>query len=235
MIELIDIQKVYRTSTVETVALEEVNIDIKRGEFVSVMGPSGCGKSTLLNIAGLLDLPTNGRVLIDGRTTEGMKDKELAAFRNKMIGFVFQSFHLINELNVIDNVELPMLYSNGISAKERHEKAIYAIEKVGLGHRMKHYPSELSGGQCQRVAIARAIAAGTSILLADEPTGNLDSRMGEEVMQILFDLNTQGTTIVMVTHDDKLAKQTGRILRFFDGRQVFSQVNSSLKQEDHVV
>ena len=235
MIELIDIQKVYRTSTVETVALEEVNIDIKRGEFVSVMGPSGCGKSTLLNIAGLLDLPTNGRVLIDGRTTEGMKDKELAAFRNKMIGFVFQSFHLINELNVIDNVELPMLYSNGISAKERHEKAIYAIEKVGLGHRMKHYPSELSGGQCQRVAIARAIAAGTSILLADEPTGNLDSRMGEEVMQILFDLNSQGTTIVMVTHDDKLAKQTGRILRFFDGRQVFSQVNSSLKQEDHVV
>lgn len=235
MIELIDIQKVYRTSTVETVALEEVNIDIKRGEFVSVMGPSGCGKSTLLNIAGLLDLPTNGRVLIDGRTTEGMKDKELAAFRNKMIGFVFQSFHLINELNVIDNVELPMLYSNGISAKERHEKAIYAIEKVGLGHRMKHYPSELSGGQCQRVAIARAIAAGTSILLADEPTGNLDSRMGEEVMQILFDLKTQGTTIVMVTHDEKLAKQTGRILRFFDGRQVFSQVNSSLKQEDHVV
>lgn len=235
MIELIDIQKVYRTSTVETVALEEVNIDIKRGEFVSVMGPSGCGKSTLLNIAGLLDLPTKGRVLIDGRTTEGMKDKELAAFRNKMIGFVFQSFHLINELNVIDNVELPMLYSNGLSAKERREKAIYAIEKVGLGHRMKHYPSELSGGQCQRVAIARAIAAGTSILLADEPTGNLDSRMGEEVMQILFDLNTQGTTIVMVTHDDKLAKQTGRILRFFDGRQVFSQVNSSLKQEDHVV
>ncbi len=235
MIELIDIQKVYRTSTVETVALEEVNIDIKRGEFVSVMGPSGCGKSTLLNIAGLLDLPTKGRVLIDGRTTEGMKDKELAAFRNKMIGFVFQSFHLINELNVIDNVELPMLYSNGLSAKERREKAIYAIEKVGLGHRMKHYPSELSGGQCQRVAIARAIAAGTSILLADEPTGNLDSRMGEEVMQILFDLNSQGTTIVMVTHDEKLAKQTGRILRFFDGRQVFSQVNSSLKQEDHVV
>ena len=235
MIELIDIQKVYRTSTVETVALEEVNIDIKRGEFVSVMGPSGCGKSTLLNIAGLLDLPTKGRVLIDGRTTEGMKDKELASFRNKMIGFVFQSFHLINELNVIDNVELPMLYSNGISAKERREKAIYAIEKVGLGHRMKHYPSELSGGQCQRVAIARAIAAGTSILLADEPTGNLDSRMGDEVMQILFDLNSQGTTIVMVTHDEKLAKQTGRILRFFDGRQVFSQVNSSLKQEDHVV
>ena len=235
MIELIDIQKVYRTSTVETVALEEVNIDIKRGEFVSVMGPSGCGKSTLLNIAGLLDLPTKGRVLIDGRTTEGMKDKELAAFRNKMIGFVFQSFHLINELNVIDNVELPMLYSNGLSAKERREKAIYAIEKVGLGHRVKHYPSELSGGQCQRVAIARAIAAGTSILLADEPTGNLDSRMGEEVMQILFDLKTQGTTIVMVTHDEKLAKQTGRILRFFDGRQVFSQVNSSLKQEDHVV
>ncbi len=235
MIELIGIQKVYRTSTVETVALEEVNIDIKRGEFVSVMGPSGCGKSTLLNISGLLDLPTKGKVLIDGRTTEGMKDKELAAFRNKMIGFVFQSFHLINELNVIDNVEVPMLYTYGLSSKERREKAIQAIEKVGLAHRMKHYPSELSGGQCQHVAIARAIAAGTSILLADEPTGNLDSRMGEEVMQILFDLNAQGTTIVMVTHDEKLAKQTGRILRFFDGRQVFSQINDSIKQEDHVV
>lgn len=235
MIELIGIQKVYRTSTVETVALEEVNIDIKRGEFVSVMGPSGCGKSTLLNISGLLDLPTKGKVLIDGRTTEGMKDKELAAFRNKMIGFVFQSFHLINELNVIDNVEVPMLYTYGLSSKERREKAIQAIEKVGLAHRMKHYPSELSGGQCQRVAIARAVAAGTSILLADEPTGNLDSRMGEEVMQILFDLNAQGTTIVMVTHDEKLAKQTGRILRFFDGRQVFSQINDSIKQEDHVV
>lgn len=235
MIELIDIQKVYRTSTVETVALEEVNVTIKKGEFVSVMGPSGCGKSTLLNIAGLLDIPTKGRVLINGRTTEGMKDKELAAFRNKMIGFVFQSFHLINELNVLDNVELPMLYSNGLSYKERKEKAVHAIEKVGLAHRIKHFPSELSGGQCQRVAIARAIASGSSILLADEPTGNLDSRMGEEVMQILFDLNSQGTTIVMVTHDEKLAKQTGRILRFFDGRQVFSQINDSLKPDNHVV
>ena len=234
MIELIDIQKVYRTSTVETVALEEVNVTIKKGEFVSVMGPSGCGKSTLLNIAGLLDIPTKGRVLIDGRTTEGMKDKELAAFRNKMIGFVFQSFHLINELNVLDNVELPMLYSNGLSYKERKEKAVHAIEKVGLAHRIKHFPSELSGGQCQRVAIARAIASGSSILLADEPTGNLDSRMGEEVMQILFDLNSQGTTIVMVTHDEKLAKQTGRILRFFDGRQVFSKINDSLKPDNHV-
>ncbi|HML86587.1 MAG TPA: ABC transporter ATP-binding protein, partial [Bacteroidales bacterium] len=178
---------------------------------------------------------TKGRVLIDGRTTEGMKDKELAAFRNKMIGFVFQSFHLINELNVLDNVELPMLYSNGLSYKERKEKAVHAIEKVGLAHRIKHFPSELSGGQCQRVAIARAIASGSSILLADEPTGNLDSRMGEEVMQILFDLNSQGTTIVMVTHDEKLAKQTGRILRFFDGRQVFSQINDSLKPDNHVV
>ncbi len=235
MIELIDIQKVYRTSTVETVALEEVNVTIKKGEFVSVMGPSGCGKSTLLTIGGVLDIPTKGRVLIDGRTTEGMKDKELAAFRNKMIGFVFQSFHLINELNVLDNVELPMLYSNGLSYKERKEKAVHAIEKVGLAHRIKHFPSELSGGQCQRVAIARAIASGSSILLADEPTGNLDSRMGEEVMQILFDLNSQGTTIVMVTHDEKLAKQTGRILRFFDGRQVFSQINDSLKPDNHVV
>jgi putative ABC transport system ATP-binding protein len=220
MIQLNDIQKVYRTKTIETVALEQVNLKIEKGEFVSVMGPSGCGKSTLLNVAGLLDEPTEGRVLIDGKDSSALKDREKAAFRNKYIGFVFQSFHLINELNVLDNVELPMLYNPSVSAKTRRERAIRVLEHVGLTHRMKHFPTELSGGQSQRVAIARAVAGNPSIILADEPTGNLDSRMGEEIMNILFDLNREGTTIVMVTHDENLARQTGRIIRFFDGRQV---------------
>jgi putative ABC transport system ATP-binding protein len=221
MIQLNDIQKVYRTKTIETVALEQVNLNIGKGEFVSVMGPSGCGKSTLLNVAGLLDEPTEGRVLIDGKDSSALKDREKAAFRNKYIGFVFQSFHLINELNVLDNVELPMLYNPSVSAKTRRERAIRVLEHVGLTHRLKHFPTELSGGQSQRVAIARAVAGNPAIILADEPTGNLDSRMGEEIMNILFDLNREGTTIVMVTHDENLARQTGRIIRFFDGRQVF--------------
>lgn len=220
MIKLSNIQKVYRTSTIETVALEQVNLEIAKGEFVSVMGPSGCGKSTLLNITGLLDEPTEGYVTIAGENGHGLSDKKRAAFRNRHIGFVFQNFHLINELNVLDNVELPMLYARGITPSERRSRAMRVLERVGLSHRMKHFPTELSGGQSQRVAIARAIAGNPSIILADEPTGNLDSHNGEEVMQILFDLNREGTTIVMVTHDDKLARQTGRIMRFFDGRQV---------------
>ncbi|HAQ64742.1 MAG TPA: macrolide ABC transporter ATP-binding protein [Bacteroidales bacterium] len=220
MIKLHNIQKVYRTSTIETVALEQINLEISKGEFVSVMGPSGCGKSTLLNITGLLDDPTEGSVIIAGEDGNGLSDKRKAAFRNRHIGFVFQNFHLINELNVLDNVELPMLYSKGITPTERRTRAMKVLERVGLSHRMKHFPTELSGGQSQRVAIARAVAGNPSIILADEPTGNLDSHNGEEVMQILFDLNREGTTIVMVTHDEKLARQTGRIMRFFDGRQV---------------
>jgi len=220
MIKLEGISKVYRTKEVETLALENVNIEVEKGEFLSVMGPSGCGKSTLLNIIGLLDTPTSGSVIIDGTTIEQMPDKVVAAFRNKMIGFIFQSFHLIQSLNVIDNVEVPLLYRS-ISAKERHQKAKEVLEKVGLSHRMHHMPSELSGGQCQRVAIARAIIGTPEIILADEPTGNLDSKMGAEIMEILHHLNKdENRTIVMVTHNEEQAKQTSRTIRFFDGRQV---------------
>ena len=220
MIKLINLQKVYRTNEIETVALENVNMEVRKGEFLSVMGPSGCGKSTLLNIMGLLDLPTSGRVEIAGVNTEGMNDKQLAEFRNKRLGFVFQSFHLINSLNVLDNVELPLLYRK-VSASERSERAKAVLEKVGLSHCMRHFPTQLSGGQCQRVAIARAIVGDPDIILADEPTGNLDSKMGAEVMELLHQLNKEdGRTIVMVTHNEAQAKQTSRVVRFFDGRQI---------------
>ena len=209
MIKLTNLQKIYRTKEIETVALENVNLEVQQGEFLSIMGPSGCGKSTLLNIMGLLDLPTSGTVEINGVNTVGMSDKELAAFRNKQLGFVFQSFHLINSLNVLDNVEL------------RRKLAEAVLEKVGLSHRMRHFPTQLSGGQCQRVAIARAIVGNPDIILADEPTGNLDSKMGAEVMELLHKLNKEdGRTIVMVTHNEEQAKQTSRTVRFFDGRQV---------------
>ena len=184
------------------------------------MGPSGCGKSTLLNIMGLLDKPSSGTIEIAGTTVDQMTEKELAAFRNQTLGFVFQSFHLINSLNVLDNVELPLLYRK-ISAKERTRLAKEVLARVGLTHRMYHMPSQLSGGQCQRVAIARAIIGNPEIILADEPTGNLDSKMGAEVMEILHKLNSEdGRTIVMVTHNEEQAKQTSRTIRFFDGRQI---------------
>ena len=220
MIKLTGINKIYRTDTIETQALENVNIEVKKGEFVSIMGPSGCGKSTLLNIIGLLDEPTAGTVEIAGCDTTGMKDKEMADFRNRTLGFVFQSFHLINSLNVIDNVELPLLY-RGVKRSERRRLAKEMLERVGLSHRMYHMPSQLSGGQCQRVAIARAIIGNPEIILADEPTGNLDSKMGAEIMEILHKLNKEdGRTIVMVTHNEEQAKRTSRTIRFFDGRQV---------------
>ena len=220
MIKLTGINKIYRTDEIETQALENVNIEVKKGEFLSIMGPSGCGKSTLLNIMGLLDNPTSGTIEINGTRTENMGDKELAAFRNKTLGFVFQSFHLINSLNVIDNVELPLLYRK-MSSSERTALAKAVLERVGLSHRMKHMPTQLSGGQCQRVAIARAIVGNPEIILADEPTGNLDSKMGAEVMELLHKLNKEdGRTIVMVTHNEAQAKQTARTVRFFDGRQV---------------
>ncbi|MCE8585893.1 ABC transporter ATP-binding protein, partial [Bacteroides fragilis] len=184
MITLTSLSKIYRTNEIETVALENVNLTVDRGEFLSIMGPSGCGKSTLLNIMGLLDAPTTGTIEINGTHTEGMKDKELAAFRNKTLGFVFQSFHLINSLNVLDNVELPLLYRR-MGSSERRKLAQEVLEKVGLTHRMRHFPTQLSGGQCQRVAIARAIIGNPEIILADEPTGNLDSKMGAEVMELL--------------------------------------------------
>ena len=220
MITLTSLSKIYRTNEIETVALENVNLKVDRGEFLSIMGPSGCGKSTLLNIMGLLDAPTAGTIEINGTHTEGMKDKELAAFRNKTLGFVFQSFHLINSLNVMDNVELPLLY-RPIASSERRKLAQEVLEKVGLSHRMRHFPTQLSGGQCQRVAIVRAIIGNPEIILADEPTGNLDSKMGAEVMELLHRLNKEdGRTIVMVTHNEEQAGQTSRTVRFFDGRQV---------------
>ena len=220
MIKLANLEKIYRTKEIETVALENVNLEVQKGEFLSIMGPSGCGKSTLLNIIGLLDAPSSGLVEIDGVKTVDMNDKQQAAFRNRQLGFVFQSFHLINSLNVLDNVEMPLLYRK-VSASVRRKLAKAMLEKVGLSHRMRHFPTQLSGGQCQRVAIARAIVGNPNIILADEPTGNLDSKMGAEVMDILHQLNKEdGRTIVMVTHNEQQAKQTNRTIRFFDGRQI---------------
>ena len=220
MIKLTGINKIYRTDEIETQALENVNLEVQKGEFLSIMGPSGCGKSTLLNIMGLLDTPTSGTIEINGTRTETMNDKELAAFRNKSLGFVFQSFHLINSLHGSDNVELP-LRSRKMSSSERTALAKQVLERVGLSHRMKHMPTQLSRGQCQRVAIARAIVGNPEIILADEPTGNLDSKMGAEVMELLHQLNREdGRTIVMVTHNEAQAKQTNRIIHLFDGRQI---------------
>lgn len=221
IISVKNVGKVYRTDEIETTALENVNLEVQKGEFISIMGPSGCGKSTLLNIIGLLDTPTTGSVEINSTSTATMGDRKLAAFRNSNLGFVFQSFHLIPSLNVMDNVELPLIYRTGLSEKERKEKVKQVLERVGLSHRMKHFPSQLSGGQCQRVAVARAIVGNPEIILADEPTGNLDSKMGAEIMALLHKLNKEdGRTIVMVTHNEEQAKQTDRIVRFFDGRQV---------------
>ncbi|MFD1871774.1 ABC transporter ATP-binding protein [Hymenobacter bucti] len=220
VIRLANIEKVYQTKTIETVALSQVNLAIQRGEFVSVMGPSGCGKSTLLSLMGLLDEPSSGTIEIDGRPVNSYSDKELAGLRNHKIGFVFQSYHLINDLSVRDNVELPLLYRPGVGGAERRRRALAALDQVGLNARTNHFPAQLSGGQRQRVAIARALAGEPEIILADEPTGNLDSVMGEEIMDLLLGLNRQGTTLVMVTHDEQQALKTQRLIRFFDGRQV---------------
>ena len=219
MIKLTNIEKVYRTSTIETLALNNINIDISKGDFVSVMGPSGCGKSTLLNVMGLLDEPSKGLVEIGGQRVELYRDKELAQLRNQKIGFIFQSFHLINDLSVMDNVQIPLLYRSS-NNKSRRIAAGEALEKVGLSNRMQHFPGQLSGGQKQRVAIARAIVGNPEIILADEPTGNLDSAMGNEIINILLQLNAAGSTIVMVTHDEHMAKKTHRLIRLFDGSQV---------------
>ncbi len=220
MIELQDVEKIYRTDRIETVALANVNLEIEAGEFVSIMGPSGCGKSTLLNLMGLLDVPSEGYVRLAGESVESYSDRRLSRLRNQRIGFVFQTFHLIADLSVVANVEIPLLYRR-MRGRERRQRALAALEQVGLSSRVHHFPSQLSGGQQQRVAIARAIVGEPDVLLADEPTGNLDSSMGDEVMAMLHDLNNRaGTTIVMVTHDERLAGRTGRTLRLFDGRQV---------------
>ncbi len=220
MIRLDNIEKVYRTDKIETVALSNINLQVKAGEFISIMGPSGCGKSTLLNIIGLLDAPTNGKVQLNDTKINGYRDTQLAKIRNEQLGFIFQTFHLIPDLSVVDNVEIPLLYRK-LSGAERRKMALQALERVGLISRVHHFPSQLSGGQQQRVAIARAIVGTPRILLADEPTGNLDSQMGDEIMNMLMDLNkNEKTTVVMVTHDPRLAEKTERIVRLFDGRQV---------------
>ncbi|HEX2921819.1 MAG TPA: ABC transporter ATP-binding protein [Bacteroidales bacterium] len=217
MIKLEGISKVYKTKEIETLALDNINFEVREGEFVSVMGPSGCGKSTLLNIIGLLDEPDKGKVELDKYEVNTFEDKKTAKMRNQLVGFIFQSFHLIKELDVFDNVELPLIYRK-MPATERKKRVTESLEKVGLLNRMHHYPSQLSGGQSQRAAIARAIAGAPKIILADEPTGNLDSVIGQEVMSILSSLNKNGTTVIMVTHDEMLAKSTDRIMRLFDGR-----------------
>jgi putative ABC transport system ATP-binding protein len=220
MISLHNIDKVYRTERVETLALQNINLDIAGGEFISIMGPSGCGKSTLLNLIGLLDKPTSGKLLLDGTHINGAGDRSLARIRNEKLGFVFQSFHLVPDLTVLDNVEIPLLYRK-MGAAERKKISLAAIDRVGLSSRVHHFPTQLSGGQQQRVAIARAIVGRPRIVLADEPTGNLDSAMGDEIISILEELNeNDGTTVVMVTHDDRFAQKTSRTIRLFDGRQV---------------
>ncbi len=221
MIELNKVNKVYSTTRMETLALNRIDLQVQKGELISIMGPSGCGKSTLLNVMGLLDEPSAGEVRIDGKSIQGMGDRALARLRNEKIGFVFQSFHLIPDLDVLGNVQIPLLYRPSVSTRERKERAKEALESVGLGSRMHHFPNELSGGQQQRVAVARALVGRPKIILADEPTGNLDSLMGEEIMGLLLKLNQDGgTTIVMVTHDAAMAERTERTVRLFDGRQI---------------
>ena len=219
MIRLHQVSKTYRTDKVETLALKNIDLHIAKAEFVSIMGPSGCGKSTLLNLIGLLDVPGAGTIAVGGQPVASYQDKHVAQLRNSTFGFIFQSFHLINDLRVIDNVELPLLYRD-LPAKRRTRMAREALEKVGLGARMDHYPNQLSGGQQQRVAIARAIVGQPQVLLADEPTGNLDSQMGREVMDILLQLHREGTTVVMVTHNEHDARLASRIVRVFDGQLV---------------
>lgn len=219
MIKINDLKKVFRTSEIETSALNGVNIEVKDGEFVAIMGPSGCGKSTLLNIIGLLDNPTSGSYEIDGKEVSGMKENERTSLRKGNIGFVFQSFNLIDELTVAQNVELPLTYLN-IPSSKRKELVKEVLERVNLSHRAKHYPAQLSGGQQQRVAIARAVVTNPKILLADEPTGNLDSTNGKEVMELLNELNRGGTTIVMVTHSSHDASFADRTINLFDGSVV---------------
>ncbi|HKM44238.1 MAG TPA: ABC transporter ATP-binding protein [Dysgonamonadaceae bacterium] len=219
MIKTENLQKIFRTDEVETWALNEVSIEINEGEFVAVMGPSGCGKSTLLNILGLLDNPTSGSYFLNGTDVAKFTENQRTSLRKGVIGFVFQSFNLIEELNVYENIELPLLYMK-IAASERKKRVKEAMDRMAISHRDKHFPQQLSGGQQQRVAIARAVVANPKLILADEPTGNLDSRNGSEVMSLLTELNREGTTIVMVTHSQHDAGYAGRIINLFDGKVV---------------
>ena len=226
MIKVSNLSKVFRTEEIETVALNGVSFEIKEGEFVAIMGPSGCGKSTLMNVLGLLDSPTGGSYELLGSEVSGLKEKERTNFRKGNIGFVFQSFNLIDELNVYDNIELPLKYLN-ISAAERKQRVTEIMKRMAISHRAKHYPQQLSGGQQQRVAIARAVVANPNLILADEPTGNLDSKNGREVMTLLSELNADGTTVIMVTHSPKDAAVAQRTINLFDG-QIVSDVKNEL-------
>jgi putative ABC transport system ATP-binding protein len=217
MLAMRDLTRVYRTDTVETTALDGINLDIAEGEFVAVMGPSGCGKSTLLNVVGMLDSPSSGSYVFNGQEVAGLSEARLADVRKKNLGFIFQSFNLVDELSVRENVELALLYHD-VPASERHRRADEVMDKVGIAHRAKHRPSQLSGGQQQRVAVARALIAQPKLILADEPTGNLDTHHGEEVMKMLQTLNGEGSTIVMVTHSPAHADYAGRIVQMLDGR-----------------
>ena len=216
LIRTVKLSKIFRTESVQTTALNEVNLAIREGEFVAIMGPSGCGKSTLLNVIGLLDNPTSGELWFMGQEVSRWKENERTDLRNGNLGFVFQSFNLIDELTVFENVELPLLYA-GVGAREREERVNRALERMQIAHRTEHYPQQLSGGQQQRVAIARAIVTNPRIILADEPTGNLDSVTGAEVMSLLKELNAEGATVVMVTHSEENAREARRIVRMMDG------------------
>jgi putative ABC transport system ATP-binding protein len=228
MISMKQLSKVYRTAEVETTALRGIDLDVAPGEFVAVMGPSGCGKSTFLNIVGMLDMPSTGEYWFGGTNIAGYSEGKLSELRKSAIGFVFQSFNLIDELNVQENVELALLYHSGISAGERRQRATAALERVKIAHRARHMPSQLSGGQQQRVAIARAVVARPRLILADEPTGNLDTANGEDVMQLLTELNNEGTTIVMVTHSHAHAEYAHRIVNLLDGTVVTQSIRQVL-------
>jgi len=227
MIHLENLSKVFTTDEVETHALSGVHLDIERGEFISISGPSGCGKSTLLAILGLLDSPSDGRYVLNGKSAAGLDQRDRARMRNREIGFIFQAFNLIGDLTVFENVELPLTY-RGMGSAERRKRVREALEKVGMSHREKHYPSQLSGGQQQRVAVARALVGEPSILLADEPTGNLDSANGEAVIELLRDLHHSGATICMVTHDPRYAGLADRTVQLFDGRVLEDQVQTAV-------
>lgn len=231
LIHIEDLTKIFYTDEIETHALSGIHLDIRRGEYVAMSGPSGCGKSTLLSIIGLLDTPTSGKYTLNDRAVESLDFGERSRIRNREIGFIFQSFNLIGDLTVYENVELPLTYRAHMTSAERKARVMEALERVGMAHRLRHYPSQLSGGQQQRVAVARALGGKPSILLADEPTGNLDSRNGEAVMQLLRELHQEGATICMVTHDPRFAAHAEREVHLFDGKVVGEQELNNALQE----
>src|SRR3954452_16957856 len=233
LIQIQDLTKVFYTDEIETHALSGVHLTINKGEYLAMSGPSGCGKSTLLSIIGLLDSPTGGKYFLNGNSVENLDLADRSRIRNQEIGFIFQSFNLIGDLTVYENVELPLTYRAKMSTGERKQRVMEALERVGMAHRVRHYPSQLSGGQQQRVAVARALGGRPSILLADEPTGNLDSRNAEAVMELLRELHREGATIVMVTHDPRFAKHAQREVHLFDGKVVAEEELDKLMQDAH--